>query len=117
MIYINELARATCRLEWEYFLNEYVLPTTIAIFSALYEHAMHIDRCNNGYVLQLRVVDPVPADPDCGGVCDVLPRVDPLEAALLALRLRHPLRRLLLRSLRPVRAHDVSGKNEVRSKN
>ena len=62
------------------------------------------------------MVDPVPADPDGGGDGDVLPRVDPLEAALLALRLRHPLRRLLLRSLRPVRAHDVSGKNGMRWK-
>ena len=59
---------------------------------------------------QLRVVHPVPADPDGGGDGDVLPRVDPLEAALGALRLRHPLRRLLLRRRRPVRANDVSGK-------
>ena len=63
---------------------------------------------------QLRVVDLVPADPDGGGDGHVLPRVDPLEAALFALCLRHPLRRLLLRRRRPVRTHDVAGKKERR---
>ena len=64
---------------------------------------------------QLRVVDPVPADPDGGGDCHVLPRVDPLEAARLALCLRHPLRRLLLRRRRSIRTHDVAGKTERRN--
>ena len=59
------------------------------------------------------MVDPVPADPDGGGDGDVLPPVDALAAALGALRLRHPLRRLLLRRRRPVRANDVSGKKIV----
>ena len=57
------------------------------------------------------MVDPLHPDPDGGAVCDVLPPVDPVAAPRRPLRLRHPLRRLLLRRRGPVRAHDVPGRN------